>query len=141
MSKKGFNVDIGDFNKTTDMDSIYAGITTPTPVKEDKPNTINKTSVNKVKTNKANDVIIDHTKTIDSKGRINKKNNFTITIKIDEDIKDYLNNILWINRKTKNQYINDLIREDMYKRLKLKENTTYEQLQTEWENYKKANNI
>lgn len=139
--KKSFDVDINSFNQVADMDSIYAGITPPTPVKENKPNTINKASVNKVKTIKTNNDIIDHTKTTDSNGRVNKKNNFTISIKVDEDIKDYLNNILWINRKTKNQFINDLVREDMYKRLKLKDNATYEETQKAWEDYKKANNI
>ena len=137
---KSFNVDINSFNENNanDMDSIYSGnITT----NKDNTSSIKRDTNNKVNKNKVNDVIIDHTKTIDSKGRVNKKNNFTITIKIDEDIKDYLNNIMWINRKSKNQFINDLIREDMYKRLNLKDNATYEKLQTEWENYKKANNI
>ena len=62
-------------------------------------------------------------------------------VKIDADIEDYLKNILWINRKNKNQYVNDLIREDMLKRLNLDADATYEIIQKEWDKYKKANNI
>ena len=133
MSKKSFNVNVNDFNSTNDMDSIYAGntpnIEQPAPVKI-KNDT-------KVKTNPKKSDKIDHKKT----NGTNKKDNCSITFKIDADIEDYLKNILWINRKTKNQYVNDLIRADMLKLLNLKANATYEEIQTAWEEYKKANNI
>ena len=134
---KSFNVDITSFNNTNDMDSIYAG---NTPA-ETTPAIVETKKESKIKeiTNK-ND-IIDHTKTKDNKGRVNKKNNYSITFKIDADIEDYLKNILWINRKTKNQYVNDLIRADMIKRLNLREDATYEETQKAWDKYKKANNI
>ena len=129
MNKK-FKVDIDSFNAINEMDNIYAGITP----KEEKP-------AIKVMTKKVNDAKIDHKKTTDDKGRINKKNNYTIVFKIDADLEDYLKNILWINRKSRNAYVNDLIRADMLKRLKLKDNVSYEELITAWEEYKKANNI
>lgn len=71
----------------------------------------------------------------------NKKDNYTITLKIDADVEDYLKNILWINRKTRNEFINDLIRADMIKRLGLKEDAKYSEIQKAWDNYKDVNNI
>lgn len=142
MSKKEFNIDVNSFmNNTNDMDSIYAGIppveNTPAVVKKVEPK---KTTTKKL-ANATKNGTIDHTKTTDELGRVNKKNNYSITFKIDADIEDYLKNILWINRKNKNQYVNDLIREDMLKRLNLNADATYEQIQKEWDKYKKANNI
>lgn len=146
MSNKRFNVDINSFNNTNDMDNIYAG-NTPAQTIEDTPKV---STDKKVKTNNNNSgkinnhkqaSIKDHTKTIDAEGRVNKKNNYALTFKIDADIDDYLKNILWINRKTKNQYVNDLIRADMLKTLKLKDTASYEELTKAWQEYKKANNI
>lgn len=142
MSKKEFNIDVNSFmNNTNDMDSIYAGI----PPVENTPAVVEKTEPKKTTTKKLANATkngtIDHTKTTDELGRVNKKNNYSITFKIDADIEDYLKNILWINRKNKNQYVNDLIREDMLKRLNLNADATYEQIQKEWDKYKKANNI
>lgn len=71
----------------------------------------------------------------------NKKANYTITLKIDADIEDFFKNILWINRKTRNQYVNDLIRQDMLKLLGLDNTATFEEIQEKWYNYKDANNI
>lgn len=55
-----------------------------------------------------------------------KKDNYTITFKIDADIEDYLKNISYISfieNKTKGidatEYVNNLIREDMLKTLKV----------------------
>ena len=123
---KSFNVDLSSFNNANDMDSIYAG-STPVETKKEK----------KTKTNTKRSDTIDHKK---SNGT-NKKDNYSITFKIDADIEDYLKNILWINRKTKNEYVNDLIRADMIKRLNLREDATYNEIQTAWDKYKKANNI
>ena len=135
---KSFNVDLASFNNANDMDSIYAGNTPveTTPAVVEKPK-----KEKKLKTNTKKSDTIDHTKTRDNKGRVNKKNNYSITFKIDADIEDYLKNILWINRKTKNEYVNDLIRADMIKRLNLREDATYNEIQTAWDKYKKANNI
>lgn len=123
---KSFNVDLSSFNNANDMDSIYAG-STPVEIKKEK----------KANTNIKKSDTIDHKKT----NGTNKKDNYSITFKIDADIEDYLKNILWINRKTKNEYVNDLIRADMIKRLNLREDATYNEIQTAWDKYKKANNI
>ena len=136
---KSFNIDINSFSATNDMDSIYAG---NTPVVETTP--AKPVETKKEIKSKKND-IIDHTKTKDSKGRVNKTNNYAITIKIDEDLKDYLSKIEWVkmlsDRVSTNKYINDLIRADMLKRLNLNEDATYEDMQKAWDKYKKANNI
>lgn len=148
---KSFNVDISSFNNTNDMDTIYAGITPKAKTIETpkdtntKNNNTNKNHKNNDNNNKSG--IIDHTKTKDAKGRVNKKNNYAITIKIDEDLKDYLSKIEWVKMLSdrvstnKNQFINDLIRTDMIKRLNLREDATYEEMQKAWAKYKKANNI
>lgn len=132
---KSFNIDLASFNNTNDMDSIYAGNTPIVETTPAKPVETKKES--KPKTNTKKSDTIDHKKT----NGTNKKDNYSITFKIDADIEDYLKNILWINRKTKNQYVNDLIRADMIKLLNLKEDATYDEIQKEWDKYKKANNI
>ena len=60
------------------------------------------------------------------KNGIDKKDNYTITFKIDADIEDYLKNIGYISfieNKTKGldatEYVNALIREDMLKTLNI----------------------
>lgn len=150
---KSFKIDINSFSNATDMDSIYAGNSPVENIAEVKAKKVYK----KIKTSKNNDAIIsntkaktskvDHTKTTDSEGRLNKKNNYALTIKIDEDLKDYLSKIEWVKMlddrvsTNKNQYINDLIRADLVKRLNLDSNATYEETQKAWDKYKKANNI
>lgn len=150
---KSFKIDINSFNNATDMDSIYAGNSPVENIAEVKAKKVDK----KIKTSKNNDAIIsntnaktskvDHTKTTDSEGRLNKKNNYALTIKIDEDLKDYLSKIEWVKMlddrvsTNKNQYINDLIRADLVKRLNLDSNATYKETQKAWDKYKKANNI
>lgn len=140
---KSFNVDINSFNATNDMDSIYAG---GTPTKQE-PAPVKETKKAPTKTNLKKSDTIDHTKTRDKDGRVNKTNNFAVSIKIDEDLKDYLAKIEWVKiisdreNTNKTKYVNDLIRADMLKRLNLDDNATYEQTQREWAKYKKANNI
>lgn len=60
------------------------------------------------------------------KNGVDKKDNYTITFKIDADIEDYLKNISYISfieNKTKGldatEYVNALIREDMLKTLNI----------------------
>ena len=89
----------------------------------------------------------DPTLTTDEKGNRNRYNNYAITIKIDEDLKEYFTKIEWVKMlteresTTKNKYINNLVRQDMLKKLNLKESATNEQVQKAWEDFKKANNI
>jgi hypothetical protein len=133
---KNFSVDVNSFTAINDMDNIYAGATPTEPIKSVEPVEI-APKTEKIKTNSKNSDKIDHKKT----NGTNKKDNYSITFKIDADIEDFLKNILWINRKTKNQYVNDLIRADMIKLLKLSDNASYEEIQKAWDKYKKANNI
>lgn len=140
---KSFNVNMDSFSN--EMDNIYAGIT---PVQTDTTAPVEKiqndTPKQKVATKPKKSDKIDHKKT----NGTNKKDNYAITFKIDADIDDYLKNIEWVKyieckekNTNKNKYVNELIRQDMIKTLKLKSNATYDEIQTAWENYKKANNI
>lgn len=126
MSKSFKNID------TNFMDSLYAGEDTPAPAKEVKqtgrPKAKAKGDITKV-------------------NGANKRDNYTITFKIDADIDDYLKIIEWVkfieNRETtnKNKYVNDLIRADLLKTLKLKAGATNDEIQAKWLEYKKANNL
>lgn len=91
----------------------------------------------------------------DKQGNIiyTKKDNSAITIKIDADIEGYLNNIEIITfidsikggkhpqGINKTEYINQLIRQDLIKRLGLKNNASDDEINTKWLEYKKANNL
>ena len=90
----------------------------------------------------------DPTKTIDKDGKTNKINNKTTTFKIDADITDFLNNVLYVKlinegvkHYSQNIYINDLIRADMIKTLGLRANAKYEDIQQAWREYKEAHNL
>ena len=101
---KSFNVDINSFSATNDMDSIYAG---ELPVKEEiqqpkSPAVKTPKEDKNNKTNNKNNDIIDHKKTKDAKGRVNKKNNYTTTIKIDETTSQAVSEIIISVNKKKN---------------------------------------
>lgn len=142
---KSFNIDLNSFSAVNDMESIYAGDIPVIEKVENKPVETKKETKSKT-INKKSDTI-DHTKTRDAKGRVNKTNNYAITIKIDEDLRDYLSKIEWVKMLSdrvstnKNKFINDLIRAEMLNRLNLNENATFEETQKAWDKYKKANNI
>lgn len=83
---------------------------------------------------------------------VNKNDNYTLTIKFDADIEDYLKNIEKITfiesyKKgspeflNKTEYINSLIRKDFIETLGLNEETTADELLLKWLEYKKENNI
>lgn len=126
MGKSFKNID------TNFMDSLYAGEDAPAPAKETK-----QTGRPKAKA----------TGDITKVNGINKKNNYTITFKIDADIDDYLKNIEWVKfiedrtATNKNKYVNDLIRADFLKTMKLKPGATNEDIQDKWQEYKKTNNL
>ena len=132
MAKK-FDINMDSFNTPNNMDSIYAG---NTPIEVETPLKAESIKANRGIKNNENKKE-DHTKN----NGINKKDNYTLNIKIDSDLEDYFKNILWINRKTKSQYVNDLIRKEMLEKLELKENATYEEVQDKWQEYKSVNNI
>lgn len=123
---KSFNINMDNFNQVNNMDSIYAGNTPVEPVSTPAPKKAHKETTKK-----------DFKKN----NGINKKDNYCFAFKIDSDLEDYIKNILWINRKTKTEYINDLIRDDMKKRLELKQNASNEEIQAKWGEYKRVNNI
>lgn len=126
MSKNFKNID------TNFMDSLYAGEDTPAPAKE-----VKQTGRPKATT----------TGDITKVNGANKRDNYTITFKIDADIDDYLKIIEWVkfieSRETtnKNKYVNDLIRADLLKTLKLKPGATNDEIQAKWLEYKKTNKL
>lgn len=77
----------------------------------------------------------------------NKNDNYTITFKIDADVEDYLKNITWINfiesriETNMNKYVNNLIRQEMYKLLNISNNTSAEEVNSKWYEYKRKNNL
>ena len=176
MSKKDFKGvgNLNNFTSTnfTDMDNLYQGNytndnndlehTEDTPQQDSKPLSSKERKQNK------NDIIDnenpkvhtskkaeenkkkrenDPTLTTDEKGNRNRNNNYAITIKIDEDLREYFTKIEWVKMlteresTTKNKYINNLVRQDMLSKLNLNENATNEQIKKAWDNFKKANNI
>ena len=109
--------------------------------KNTKKKTISKDKQGKIRKDKQGNIIYT------------KKDNSAITIKIDADIEDYLNNIEIITfiesikqgkhpqGINKTEYINQLIRLDFIKRLGLKNNASDDEINTKWLEYKKANNL
>lgn len=109
--------------------------------KNTKKKTISRDKQGKIRTDKQGEVIYT------------KKDNKAITIKIDADIEGYLNNISVITfidsikqgkqpqSINQTEYINQLIRQDLIKRLGLKDNASDEVLSAKWLEYKKANNL
>lgn len=61
------------------------------------------------------------------------------TFKINNDLYDYFNNIMWITRDTKLKYLNDLIKADLIKRVGLKPNASDDEIQKAWSSYKDKN--
>lgn len=109
--------------------------------KNTKKKTISRDKQGKIRTDKQGKVIYT------------KKDNKAITIKIDADIEGYLNNISVITfidsikqgkqpqSINQTEYINQLIRQDLIKRLDLKDNASDEVISAKWLEYKKANNL
>lgn len=109
--------------------------------KNTKKKTISRDKQGKIRTDKQGEVIYT------------KKDNKAITIKIDADIEGYLNNISVITfidsikqgkqpqSINQTEYINQLIRQDLIKRLDLKDNASDEVISAKWLEYKKANNL
>lgn len=77
----------------------------------------------------------------------NKYDNYTFTIKVDALNEEYLKKIEWIKyietreTHTKNSFVNSLIRADLIRTLKLKDNASDQEIYDKWQEYKKANNI
>lgn len=134
----------------SNLNSLVGGFIAPqqtaseTPKKEDK------------KEIKPKDKIIvsdDNKKTFDAKsGNYNKKNNYTITFKIDEDLKDYFKNIEKIafiesvksgkiESITKTEFVNNFIREQYYKLIGASVKDDAETINKKWLEYKNKNSL
>ena len=86
------------------------------------------------------------------KNNINKNNNYTITFKIDADIDDYLKNIDKIffiesvksgkiESITKTEFVNNLIRQEMYKLIGASVKDDADAINKKWLKYKEDNNL
>jgi len=86
------------------------------------------------------------------KNGVNLNSNYTITIKIDADLEDYLKNIdkiTFIESKkngkisstTKTDFINDYIRDRFYKLINASDKDTPQDIKDKWDNYKQNNNL
>ena len=100
--------------------------------------------------------IVNITKPIVNNGKLkngdNKNANYTITIKIDADIEDYFKNIDKITfiesvksgkieSITRTEFINDLIRKEMYKLIKASDKDNADKIASKWLEYKTKNNL
>lgn len=86
------------------------------------------------------------------KNGVNLNNNYTITFKIDADIEEYLKNIEKItfiesNKSgkiesiTRTEFVNNLIREQMYKLIGVKSSDDEDTINNKWLEYKNNNNL
>lgn len=149
----------------SNVDNLLSGFIAPQPTEVKDINKIDRGDVDnkaRAKQDKViSDIEIKSTKVLSDLNNVidklkvngkNKKDNYTITFKIDADIDDYLKNIDKItfietaksgkiNSKTKTQFINDLIREQMYKLLDVKSTDDADTINKKWLNYKNKNNI
>lgn len=100
---------------------------------------------------------VNYAKTLDTNfdiktNGVNKSDNFTLTIKFDANIEDYLKNIEkvtfiesmkkgYADYMNKTQYINSLIKKDLLELLGLDDKATSDEMLLKWLEYKKENNI
>ena len=132
--------------------------------KETKPSKAKTTEGNNIISDE-NDVSYDIKKKVatnkdgsvktDSKGNIvyTKNDNLSITFKIDADLEDFLKNIekiaflesLRTDNKiigtTRTEFINKLIRQEMYKMLDASKSDTAEDIKNKWLDYKNKNGL
>lgn len=73
--------------------------------------------------------------------RQRQDSNYSICIKVENDLVDFFKNALWITRKSKKDYLNDLIRQDFIKTIGARKNATDDELKELWEKYKQENNL
>ena len=107
---------------------IFTDFFSSEPIKEEKTIKQDNKQHNKQSTNKARNTNQD---------KEEKQKYFTF--KINNDLYDYFNNIMWITRETKLKYLNDLIKADLIKRVGLKPNASDEEIQKAWSSYKDKN--
>lgn len=103
------------------------------PEEEKKEETI---STPEVKTEKVEN--IENTKTPSKSYNKDCRHNFYLDI----ELADFVTNYLWLTRhRNYSQYFNQLIKQDLLKRLGLPEDTTNGEMVKAWEEYKKENNL
>lgn len=73
--------------------------------------------------------------------RQRQDSNYSICIKVENDLVDFFKNALWITRKSKKDYLNDLIRQDFIKTIGARKNATDDELKELWGKYKQDNNL
>lgn len=83
----------------------------------------------------------NHEQSQDKPIKKTKKNMFQISVKIDEDIEDYIKQIVWVKRTTRTAYINELIRKDFINILGANENISEDELLKLWEEYKEKTGL
>ena len=66
---------------------------------------------------------------------------YAICVRIETDLVDYFKNNVWITKKSKNNYVNDLIRADFLKTIGAKDRMPEEKIQKLWKKYKEKHNI
>ena len=100
------------------------------PEEEKKEETI---STPEVKIEKVEN--IENTKTTSKSYNKDCRHNFYLDI----ELADFVTNYLWLTRhRNYSQYFNQLIKQDLLKRLGLPEDTTNEEMLKKWEEYKKT---
>lgn len=66
---------------------------------------------------------------------------YAVCIRIETDLVDYFKNNIWITKKSKNNYVNDLIREDFLKTIGVRHKIPEDRIQKRWNKYKEKHNI
>lgn len=142
-----------DKAKEIDSKSIISGFIAPSTETNTKQVETKKEVKPKDKPSDNIKVSEDIKKTFDAKkGHYNKTNNYTITFKIDADIDDYLKNIDKITfiesvksgkieSKTKTEFVNNLIRQEMYKLIGVSVKDDADTINQKWLKYKDDNNL
>ena len=155
---------IRDKEKEINSKSITSSFIAPSKPSKEVKNNISK-SVSTTTSKKVSNATKSNTKkgvSVDKNGNVRtdkngnviycKKENYTITFKIDADIDDYLKNIekitfienakkLKIESTTKTEFVNKLIREQYYKLLGVSDKDDAETINQKWLDYKKKNNL
>ena len=132
------------------LNSLVGGFIAPQQTASETPKKEIKKDIKPIeKVNVSDDV----KKTFDAEsGNYNKKNNYTITFKIDEDLKDYFKNIEKITfiesaksgkieSTTKTEFVNNYIREQYYKLIGASNKDDAETISKKWLEYKDKNNL
>lgn len=109
-------------------------------------------NITKKEVNTPTKINVDDKQKAKFKNGVNLNSNYTITIKIDADLEDYLKNIDKItfiesvkngkiSSTTKTDFINDYIRDRFYKLINASDKDTPQDIKDKWDKYKQNNNL